>query len=443
MRDLLTSYTAILRTALVFATCSAGCLPAAQAAETLEQAWTIALQRDHQLAATQQKERAADYQHAAAEALRLPTVSMNAGYTRLEYQPAMQLSIPGLPFLQGVSLPFAQDAAYSAGVSVTAPLYTGGKISGGIAAARAQSEAMHANTEQARADLKYALAVSYIAVLRAQHAVTLVHSHIATISRHVSDVQALSDQGYVARHDLLATEVELASAQQLGLQAENALALASADYNRWLGRSQDSTVEIADLAADGPATDGADLPDLLNSAYAQRKELLVLDKQAQAYKNQASSVSAGNLPQIGLSAGWNKLENRYLVDDKGWWVGVVLKWNLFDGAAVRNQAAQLQATAQAVQDMQDDARERIALQVRQSWLNQKEANARMQLVEKALQQADETLALARERYSAGLAPNSEVLDAETRRLQAHTNRDNALYDRVLARIQVQHVSGRL
>lgn len=90
-----------------------------------------------------------------------------------------------------------------------------------------------------------------------------------------------------------------------------------------------------------------------------------------------------------------------------------------------------------------DVREKIALQVRQSWLSQQEANARMQLVSKAVEQADETLLLARERYRSGLAPNSDVLDAETRRLQAYSNRDNALYDRAFARLQLQHAAGQL
>jgi outer membrane protein len=245
--------------------------------------------------------------------------------------------------------------------------------------------------------------------------------------------------------------VALANAEQLGLQAGNALAMARAAYNRWLGRPQDGVVDIFDIGAvsqtpvikEITSDQTKDLTYLLSSANARRKELQELDQQSLAYKKQAASVAAGHLPQIGVSAGWSKLENRYLAQDKGWWVGLVMKWELFDGGLVRNQAAQLSATAQAIQEMQEDARERIALQVRQSWLSQQEANARMALVGKASEQADETLLLARERYRSGLAPNSDVLDAETRRLQAYSNRDNAIYDRELARLQLQYASGQL
>jgi outer membrane protein len=421
------------------------------AAETLEQAWGIALQRDHTLAAAQQKENVAAHQVAAAQANYLPKLALEAGYLRTESEPAAKVNIPALPFLKGAALPFAQDGAYFGGVSVSAPLYTGGKISAGVGAAQAQAEAVQARSQLSKSELKLALAHAYISVLRAEHAVTVANSHIAAVAKHVSDVLALFEQGYVARHDLLASQVALANAEQLGLQAGNALAMARAAYNRWLGRPQDGVVDIFDIGTRSQAAAGSelnrdvnsDLTYLLSSANARRKELQELDLQSLAYKKQAASVAAGHLPQIGVSAGWSKLENRYLAQDKGWWVGLVMKWELFDGGLVRNQAAQLSATAQAIQEVQEDTRERIALQVRQSWLSQQEANARMALVGKASEQADETLLLARERYRSGLAPNSDVLDAETRRLQAYSNRDNAIYDRELARLQLQYASGQL
>lgn len=418
-------------------------LGAAHAGETLEQAWDIVLQRDHVLAAAQQKELAANHQLAAVLASYWPKLALESAYLRTESEPAARINIPALPFLKGASLPFAQDAAYFGGVTVAAPLFTSGKISSGIAAAQAQSEAVQARTVQTKSELKLAVAQAYVAVLRAGNAVTVSNSHVAAMRRHAEDVQDLFEKGYVARLDLLATQVALANANQLGLQANNALALARAAYNRWLGRAQDNTVELQDLAGPGPAQPQADLASLLAAAANQRSELQELDKQSLAYQKQAASVAAGHLPQVGLSAGWSKLENRYLAADKGWWVGVVLKWDLLDGGVIRHQASQLAATAAAIHEIEQDARERIALQVRQSWLSRQEADARMQLVGRAVEQADESLALARERYRSGLAPNSEVLDAETRRLQAYSNRDNAIYDRELARLQLQYASGQL
>jgi len=412
-------------------------------AESLQQAWDIALQRDHTLTASQYKQQAAQHQVSAAQANYFPKVALETGYLRTEYEPAAKLNIPALPFLKGVALPFAQDSAYYGGVTVSAPIFTSGKISSGVAAAKAMAEATEAHTNLTRSELKLAIAQSYIAVLRAEHAVTVTTSYINAVKRHETDVQELFDHGYAAKHDLLATQVALANAQQMGLQANNALDLARAAYNRWMGRPYEQVVQIQDIVIPAGIENTSNLGSLLTSANEQRQELQELSKQSEAYKSQAASVRAGHLPQIGISGGYSKLENKYLAEDKGWWVGVVMKWDLFDGGLIRQQASAFAANAQAVSEMEQDTRERIALQVRQSWLSHQEANARMQLVNKAVEQADESLALARERYRSGLAPNSEVLDAETSRLQAYSNRDNAIYDRELSRIQLQHAAGSL
>ena len=415
----------------------------AWSAESLQQAWDAALPRDHTLAASQYKEQSAQHQVAAAKANYLPKVSVETGYLRTEYEPAAKLNIPALPFLQGVALPFAQDSAYYGGVTVSAPIFTSGKISSGVAATKAMADATEAHANLTRSELKLAIAQSYIGVLRAEHALAVTTSYISAVSRHASDVQELFEHGYVAKHDLLATQVALANARQLGLQADNALELARAAYNRWMGRPYQQAVELQDVAIATETENSTSLNALLQSANEQRQELQELSKQSEAYKNQASSVRAGHLPQFGISGGYSKLENKYLAEDKGWWVGVVMKWDLFDGGVIQHQASQLAANAQATSEMEQDTRERIALQVRQSWLSHQEANARMQLVNKAVEQADESLSLARERYRSGLAPNSEVLDAETSRLQAYSNRDNAIYDRELSRLQLQHAAGSL
>ncbi|MFA9219358.1 MAG: TolC family protein, partial [Sphingomonadaceae bacterium] len=299
------------------------------ASETLDQAWASAARVDHTLAAAAEREAAARHGLAAAEAHRLPSVSLNAGYTRLQSEPAAAISIPAL-HLNG--LPFAQDASYAASVSVSAPLFTAGRISHGIAAAGAVSDAARAGSELSRRELKLAVAEAYVMVLRSQHLNLVAVSHQRAIERHAGDVQQLFQQGYAARHDVLASQVALADARQQALQAANGVALASAAYNRLLGRSQDLAADVAELndaaelAPPGPA-----LPQLIAAGRSQRSELGQLSAQETALRRQSDSVAAQRAPQVGINGGWGKLQDRYLVSDKGWWIGVALKWDLYDG----------------------------------------------------------------------------------------------------------------
>ncbi|MBA5689193.1 TolC family protein [Rugamonas apoptosis] len=409
------------------------------ASETLAQAWASAQQVDHTVAAASARESAARDGLAAAEARRLPNVSLTAGYTRLQSEPTAAITIPAL-HLNG--LPFAQDEAYSAAVSFSAPLFTAGRISHGIAAAGAVTDAARAASALSKQELKLAVAEAYVTVLRAQRLNGVAATHVTAIARHADDVEQLYKQGYAAKHDVLASQVALADARQQALQAANGVALASAAYNRLLGRAQDAPADLAELN-DGEEPSASQLAGLIAAGRAQRNELSQLGAQETALRRQSDSVAAQRAPQVGLNGGWGKLQNRYLVEDKGWWIGVALKWELFDGGQIKRESSQLASNARAVAELRADAADKIELQVRQAWLRWQEAAARIDVARAALAQADETLDLSRERYRAGLAPNSEVLDAETRRAGAYANRDNAWYDRALARLRLQYASGSL
>ena len=76
-----------------FAACAAlslllACAVPSRAAESLEQAWAIAIGRDHLLEAAKLREKAAEYGVAEAQAIRMPRIDIEAGYIKLETEPS-------------------------------------------------------------------------------------------------------------------------------------------------------------------------------------------------------------------------------------------------------------------------------------------------------------------------------------------------------------------
>ena len=85
----------------------------------------------------------------------------------------------------------------------------------------------------------------------------------------------------------------------------------------------------------------------------------------------------------------------------------------------------------------------IALEVRQKWLDLQTAMHRVEAVRQATAQAEENLRVARDRYQHQVGTNTEVLDAETLRLQAYTNFYNSTYEAVLADLRLRRAIGNL
>jgi outer membrane protein TolC len=409
-------------------------------AETLADAWAMALQKDRSLAAAREQAEAAGLDAEAARAQRWPSVAVGGTYAQLDDSPAFDFSFTGLP----VTPPelFDDDRYLTGAATVTLPLYTGGRISGGIAAAAARERGAGAQLGTATADVKLAVAGAYVDVLRTRKSQAVAHSNVESLESLVRDTTSLFERELVPKNELLAAQVALADARQNELRAANAAEVAAAAYNRWLGAPLDRPVDLSETLA-VPAESGADLPALIEQARTRRTELAVLEAEAEAYGQLARTERSRVRPQVALSGGYQYLDNQFLDDDTVGMAGIGVQWALFDGGQSRKRAAALERNRRASEMQRADAAGLIELQVRQAWLGIAEARQRVDVSAQAVGQAEENLRIARERYTAGLDTQTQLLQAEALRVQALRNRDDATLDAGLAQLRLARAVGAL
>jgi len=182
---------------------------------------------------------------------------------------------------------------------------------------------------------------------------------------------------------------------------------------------------------------------LLRQALASRSELKGLAARADSLTSQ-SQAEAGKLrPQLALTGGYTHFDNQILDRQDFSMVGIGFTWNLFDGGQSRNRAAALRSASRATHSRLDDLRTSIELEVRQSWLDVHEAQARVEASSEAVAQAQENLRMTRELYGAGLGTNTQVLDAVTLQIGALNNHDNAVLDESLSLLRLARAVGAL
>ena len=409
-------------------------------AETLTDAWALALQQDHSLAAARHQAEAAGFEAQAARAQRWPTVAVGGSYTQLDDSPAFDFAFTGLP-LTPPEL-FEDDKYVMGSASLTIPLFTSGRISSSIAAAEARERGVGAQVTAATADVKLAVADSYVEVLRARKAHGVATSNVQTLEALTRDTTSMFERELVPKNELLAVQVALADARQNELRAANAAEVAAAAYNRRLGAPLDRPVELSETLA-VPLELSQDLPALVEQAKSRRTELAAFDAQAEAYGQLARTERSRVLPQVALSGGYQYLENQFLDDETVGMAGIGVQWALFDGGQSRKRAAALDRNRRATEQQRADASSQIELQVRQAYLGIQESRQRVIVTAQAAEQADENLRIARERYTAGLGTQTQLLQAETLRVQALRNRDDASLDAGLAQLRLARAVGAL
>jgi len=423
-----------------WALCALLAVPSVSRAESLTDAWAMALQSDGMLAAAHSERQAAEADQTAAQRQRWPALDLDGKYTQFEHAPNLNIATPAGQLQAPV---FAHDGYAMAGADLSVPLWTSGRISGAIGAAAAGARGATAQEVRSTADLKLAVAESYIGVFRARKALEVAESNVASLKAHADDVQTMYDKEAVARSDLLAAQVALANAGQQRLRAANALHLAVAAYNRWVGQPLDRVPELeAPVAA--PAADATGtLEQLTAQALERRPELAAISAQQESLEQAARSERAQGLPQIALHAGYNHLDNDILDRENFASVGIGFQWRLFDSGQLKARTSALRSRARAAQQRLDELRSSVALEVETALDNRDEAAARIHAAATAVVQAEENVRIARELYSSGLGTNNQVLDAETLRVISLTNRDDAGFDLLVAQYRLQRAIGEL
>ncbi len=436
---------AVLASAFVTVTINAYAEPAPPTPESLEQAWAVALAANQDVLASGENLNSAKEQIAVAKALRMPQVTLNSGYILLDHAPKIEsqadTTFGGIP----ASVPFeykigAKDI-FHYGLGATLPLYNGGQTMAAIDTAEARALAAEFDQSAQVSNTRMAVAEAYLNVLRAQRGERVASAYVANLEQHHKDVSGAHRQGLVARNDLLTGDVMLADARQQLLQVKNQRQLADAAYNQLLGRPLEQPVVLAAIDPD-PATEQP-LADWLDKAVRQRPELTALQQQIASTAAQARGAGGATLPKVGLSTGYQHIDNDSMKQDGFLVTSIDMAWVLYDGGGASHMQRALVHREAELLRRRDGLLELIGLQVRRYWLMQQETRQRIHVTDSAIAQAEENVKVSRNNYREGLMRNSEVLDAETLRLKTQTNHINAVYDAALAAMQLRWSAGEL
>ncbi len=378
-------------------------------AEDLSQAWQIALTVNQQVQAQRTDSVAAGLNAAAARAARAPTIQTFTFNSSLSYSPQIRQTLPvaagssgasgssgaagGTPITFPILGRNQHDIPFSF-TSVNLPLYTGGRIRGGIDAARGQLGAQRASESRTVLELKLTVAEAYVGVLRAGRNLQVARSNVESLASFARDVKNRMDQGMATRNDQLAADVSLANARLREIRAINALDNAWSIYNRYLCRPLTQVVPLEEIAVrpdearlddlagrairarpEFAGLDSAELQEMTARALGGRPELVGLSEQARALEGQATAARAGVRPQVSLIGGFVFLGSEQLIPQGNFAGTVLVNWTLFNAGASRRQSEAYRLRGDAALKRRADLAADIALQVRSQWLNLQEARA--------------------------------------------------------------------
>lgn len=445
--------------ALVFAVCltvgAAGQAGADERLElTLEQAIELALERSDALAVSRAGAEAALARERQVRAGFFPSISASGSYTRLDEVPYMDASQFGdmfaplmVPFeylvdqgyldaatLEGLSgagtdrIYLGDDDIYSLGLSVTQPLFTGGALSSGHRAAKHAAVAGALNADRTEDQVRYDATEAYMALVAARAALVVTDGMLTQMQSHLSDVEALYEEGMLIESDLMLARVRMSEIELNRNRAGHLVGLAGAALSFAIGIDVDTVIEPVDTLERGRDLDG-DLQSLTERALSRRPDLAAMDELVGAANNGITRARAGYFPQLMLMGNynWDRPNREYEPEFYDHWSATLaLQMNVFDWGGTSGRVSEARAGFTQAKRMRDMFEDAVRLEVKRSYLTHNEVIDGLAIAEEGLAQAVEAMRVGRESFRNGLATSSDVLEAQTALANAEMSRIRAM-----------------
>mgnify|MGYP002735829261 CR=1 FL=1 len=381
----------------------------------------------------------AEYAINQAQAGKKPTVDYNFGAQRSRATDAATYS-RAASLMGGAN---SVSNAFSNGISVNIPLYTGGLVEGKIDVAKlgktnAQEEILR--VEQAT---KYSAIEGYYGLLAYQELQGVYHEAVDNLQGHLDNVQAQYNVGTKAKVDVLSSDVSLANAKTTAITADNNVAVAESNLNNILGLPLETKLNLADhqLPFD---TYNISLQEATDYAMKYRPEVLQAAIAVQEAERNIDIADAGNKPTVAITGGNDWADNTFPGIDankRSWKVAAGVTYNFYDGGATKAKVNHAKQDLLVARETEQKTREAVQLEVKQAYLNIRSAAQKVEETQTVVDQARENYRIQNIRYQAGVGINLDVLDAQLSLNEAQVNHIQALYDYNVGIAKLEQVMG--
>ena len=229
---------------------------------------------------------------------------------------------------------------------------------------------------------------------------------------------------------MLASQVQLANAQQALVTAQNNYDIAVSTLNNVIGLPTDTVLDIRDQLKYTKYDLTQD--DCTNYALDNRADGAAARYAVKAAEASVETAKAGYQPTVNAvvnkSIGGEKPFRHDHTSSDSWSAGVNASWNVFDNGLTQASVKSANMALAKAQEEAAQTDDQIRLDVRKAYLGLQAAEKNIQTTSVAVTRAEEDYKIAQVRYSAGVGTNLDVMDANEKLTTARTNYYTALYN---------------
>jgi len=397
----------------------------------LKEAINVALEKNEAYKIAQKELEKANGQVTEAVAGALPQITGGLTYLKNWVVPTGVFQMNG----ETVTFKFGTDNSYTANLTLTQPLYAGGRTITALGIARNYKKMARKMVFSAGQDLKVQVFNSFYAAVLAEEVYRVNQESYDLAKENLDVVEKMYNQGMAAEFDYLRARVAVANLEPDVIKARNDSDLAMSALKNTLGLDLDSEIEL-DAVSD--STEFILQPISHDEAIAElklnRPEVTVSSLETKMRKQMISIAKAGYRPSLIFSSSlqYQSQFNNGNVFDKKWDRSLnsvlMLSVPIFDSWKTPSQVKQARAEMVQSRLREESTVKYMILDYEQSQSRYNEARTRYSVQGGAVELARRGLDIANVRYENGVGTQLEVSDARLSLARAEINRALAFHD---------------
>ncbi len=359
-----------------------------------------------------------------------------------------------LPDFDMMGTELRMRGSYMAGITLTQPIYAGGKITAAQRLARIGAEAAEEQLQMTRAEVLSEADNAYWTLVAVERKVRMTERYMTLMDTLLNQTLASVRSGMALDNDRLRVEARRSEILYQLHRARNGADLCRMSLCRIIGVGPDTRIVPTDTLLE------AEAPGRLDGDISARPELHLLERQLEASEEQIRMTRADYLPQIGLSAGYSYFGNIKLHGSTQLPDGTPYSYTqeFRDGMGLAMLAVRIpifhwgegrKKTRRARLDLENarldlERNSRLMdLEAQQAIRNVEDGYRFIEAAAVALRQAEESLRVMQNRHAASMASLTDLLDAQAQWQQAQSNYIEAQTQYRIYRTEYLRTTGQL
>ncbi len=355
------------------------------------------------------------------------------------------------------TLAFGLQYSGSATIAASQMLFDGAYLIG-LKAAKVYTDLSRKQQQQTEIETIDQVTKAYYSVLVSRERLTLLDRNLERLENQLRETSEFFKQGFAEKIDVDRLQVAYNNLKVEQEKAKRLVALGVDLLKFQMGMELSQPLELTDKLDN--ALVEAEIVANSNFDYSRRIEYSILETQRDLAKLDIKNKQSGYYPKLFLNGryGYSGSSNSFRdlarfetqVAEKyypNWFnfafVGVSLQVPIFDGLRKKYEVQEAKLTLKTLDNGFRSLQQSIDLQLSQSNTNLQNALEVIKSQKESLDLATEVARVSNIKFKEGVGSNLEVITAETDLRQAQTNYYAAIYDALIAKVDLQKATGTL